>query len=109
MWSGGVSDTEYFNKYSVLEFQKKCIENDLVGGEMIPFLNVLDKGYWSTVASYRDGCQLTLQPNFAQSDRKFKAVEVISLAAVHTDHSGNERSVRLSKSSNRLKVGAEKI
>ena len=74
---------------------------------MIAFLNVLDKGYRSTVAAWRSGCQLTLQPDFSRSYRQFKAIETISSAAVATDRSANERAVRLSKQSKRLKMVLE--
>ena len=74
---------------------------------MIELLNVLDKGYRSTVAAWRSGCQLTLQPDFFKSDRQFKAIETISSTAVATDHSANERAVRLSKKSKRLKSGLD--
>ena len=60
-----------------------------------------------TVASWRAGCQLTLQSDFTQSDRKFRAAKVISYAVVATDCSANERAIRLSKSSRRVKTGAE--
>ena len=75
LWSGGVSDTEYLNKSGILKFQRKFTEDDLVEGEMIPFLNELDKCYRCSVASRRAGCQLTLQPDFASLDRKFKITE----------------------------------
>ena len=61
-----------------------------------------------TVASWRAGCQLTLQSDFTQSDRKFRAAKVISYAVVATDCSANESAVRLSKLSRRLKTDAAK-
>ena len=106
LWSGGVSDTEYLNKSGILEYQKCFAQSDLADGQLVTFTNVLDKGYRSTVAAWRSGSQLILQPDFASSDRKFKTSEVISSAAIATDRSGNERAVRLSKQSKRLKHGA---
>jgi len=109
LWSGGVSDTEYLNKSGILEYQKQFALNDLSDehNNVIAFLNALDKGYRSTVAAWRSGCQLTLQPDFVKPDRQFKAIETISSAAVATDRSANERAVRLSKQSKRLKSGLE--
>ena len=107
LWSGGVSDTEYLNKSGILEYQKYFAQSDLANGQLVTFTNVLDKGYRSTVAAWRSGCQLTLQPDFANSDRKFRTSEVISSAAIATDYSGNERAVRLSKQSKRLQNGAK--
>ena len=93
------------NKSGILEYQKQFALDDLSyeHNNVNLFLNVLDKGYWSTVAAWRSGYQLILQPDFAKSDRQFKAIETISSAAVATDCSANERAVRLSKQSKRLK------
>ena len=106
LWSGGVSDINYLNKSGILEYQQYFTQSDLADGQLVTFTNVLDKGYRSTVAAWRSGSQLILQPDFASSDRKFRTLEVISSAAIATDCSGNERAVRLSKQSKRLKHGA---
>jgi hypothetical protein len=57
------------------------------------------------LAAWRNGHQLTLQPDFAKSDRKFQRKETLSSAQVAADRSGNERAVRLSKMSGYLKRG----
>ena len=51
------------------------VHNDLVDGLVEPFLDVSDKGYRITLEYNDRGGQRTLQPDFAKSDRKFKAVE----------------------------------
>ena len=51
---------------------------------MKAFVNVVIKIYWSTVAAWRSGCQLTLQQDFAIPDRTFKAIETVSSDVVAT-------------------------
>ena len=85
--------------------QKEFAEHDLVDGKNIPVTNVFDKGYRTRLAAWRNGKQLTLQPYFAKSDRKFNRKQTISSAQVAADRSGNERAVRLSKMSGYLKRG----
>ena len=74
-------------------------------GKKILSINVFDKGYRIRLAAWRNGHQLTLQPDFAKSDRKFRRKETLSSAQVAADRSGNERAVRLSKISGYLKRG----
>ena len=47
------------------------------------------------------------QPTFAKADRKFKAKETIQAASVAADRSGNERAVRLVKTSAFVRRGTE--
>jgi len=54
-----------------LSFQELKVHSD------IPFLNILDKGYRCVLAAWRAGRQLTLQPDFANSDRRFNSREVL--------------------------------
>ena len=68
-------------------------------------MNVLDKGYRSIVTAWKAGFQLIIQPDFARSDRQFKALETISSASITKESSSNERAVRLNKQSKRLKTG----
>ena len=71
--------------------------NDSVNGENLPFIICLDKGYRITLACMRIGKQMTLQPDFAKSDRKFNSEQTLSSASVASYRSGNERVVRYSK------------
>jgi hypothetical protein len=105
LWTGNVSDTQYQEESGLFEMQKEFAEHDLVDGKNIPVTNVFDKGYRTRLAAWRNGKQLTLQPYFAKSDRKFNRKQTISSAQVAADRSGNERAVRLSKLSGYLKRG----
>jgi hypothetical protein len=100
LYPGAMSDTDYLNKTGILESQHLFQEKD--GGE--PFLNVLDRGYRSTRAAWRNG-QFVLQPTFAQSDARFTTIGVIHSASVAADRSGNERAVKVSKMSSFVKRG----
>jgi hypothetical protein len=68
-------------------------------------LNVLHKGYRSTLAAQLQG-QHCFQPDFAQCDRKFNGAKTLHSAAVAFVFSGNERAVRLVKMSWVIKKGA---
>ena len=90
---------------TILDDQMAFAQSDLVCGSVKPFLNILDKGYRITLECKERGEQRTLQPDFAKSDRKFKAIESLSSSTVATDRSGNERAVRYSKASGYVKRG----
>ncbi|HSN65142.1 MAG TPA: hypothetical protein VLS94_00795 [Fusibacter sp.] len=92
LWSGAVSDTDYFDSSGILEFQKMFQEAD--ESSKVPFTNIVDKGYRSVLAAWRKGGQLLLQPFFAKSDRKFTSKEVLLSGAVASDRSANERAVK---------------
>jgi hypothetical protein len=104
LYPGAMSDTKYFKETGILEQQKLFQELD---GGVINFLNVLDRGYRVTRAAWKQN-QFVLQPNFASSDRKFNTHETLRSGALAADRSGNERCVRLSKSSNLVKHGLQK-
>ena len=76
--------------------------------KFIAFTNILDKGYRNRLTAWKEGKQLTLQPSFASSDRKFRRKETLSSAVVASDRSGNERAVRLTKMSGYIKRGLDK-
>jgi hypothetical protein len=97
---GAMSDSKYMNETGILEMQKTFADND--GG--LPFTNILDRGYRSTRAAWRQG-QFVLQPTFAKSDKKFSTRDVLRAASVAADRSGNERAVRVSKMSAYVKRG----
>ena len=102
LYPGAMSDTDYLNKTGILEAQYEFQEQD--GGE--PFVNVLDRGYRSTRAAWRNG-QFVLQPTFAESDHRFSTAGVLHTACVAYDRSGNERAVRVSKMSSFVKRGTD--
>ena len=92
LWSGAVSDSDYFDNSGLLEFQTIFQEAD--NSSTLSFTNILDKGYRSVLAAWRKGGQLLLQPFFAKSDRKFSSKEVLLSGAVASDRSANERAVK---------------
>lgn len=65
--------------------------------KVVPFLNIYDKGYRAKMAALRNGKQQVLQPDWADSDRRFSRAETINSASVASDRGGNERSVNVSK------------
>ena len=74
LYPGGISDSKYLNETGILENQKKIQEN--MGDVQI--INVLDRGYRSTKAAWRNG-QFVLQPYICSSDRYFLLKEHYSL------------------------------
>ena len=76
-------------------------------GDGTPVTNMLDRGYRSVRAAMKAGKQKVLQPPFAPSDRKFNTHEIISMAGIASDRSGNERAVKICKSSSYLKRGLD--
>eukprot|EP00957_Ditylum_brightwellii_P204696 15340433-Ditylum_brightwellii.AAC.1 len=73
LWCGAMSDLQYQENTGIFERQHEFCNNDLIEGEYLPFLNGLDKGYHTYLAAWQCGRQLTMQPNFAKSDRKLVA------------------------------------
>ena len=107
LWTGGVGDSEYQTDGTIISDQKDFAQKDCrANGEFNPFIMLLDKGYCIMEIAYREGDgQITLQPDFAKSDQRFKRHEALSSAAVGTDRSGNERAVHLSKQCGLIKNG----
>ena len=106
LWAGCISDSDYQVRAGVLvaleQFVKECsLHSD------IPFTLILDKGYRIVLAAWRAGRQLTLQPDFAKSDRRFTSREVLRSAAVASDRSGNERAVNVAKRAGRISRGLQ--
>ena len=100
LYPGGMSDSKYLNETGILENQKR-IQEDM--GD-VQIINVLDRGYRSTKAAWRNG-QFVLQPTFAHSDKKFLAKGTLQSASIASDRSGNECAVKVCKSSSYLKTG----
>ena len=108
LWTGAVSDTRYQEGSGIFEMQKDYAQSDLVGEKYVPFTNVFDKGYRNRLAAWQTGQQLTLQPEFARSDRKFGRNGTLTSAKIAADKAGNERAVRLTKMSGYVNSGLEK-
>lgn len=81
---------------------------DLVNGIVIPFLNILDKGYRVTAYAFRSGKQLVLQPHFTNAMKNFSTKETLGTAEVASNRSGNERGVNRMKSSKYISNGIRK-
>ena len=107
LFTGGTSDTLYFEKCKALKKQHTFASQDLVLGKVLPFLNILDKGYRCTVEAFRNGEQEVLQPTFAKKGHTFTAKDTLTTASIATDRAGNERAVNRLKSSGYIKGGVE--
>ena len=90
---------------NLLDKQNTFAMEDKVDGKIIPFTNILDKGYRVNLPAWRAGRQEVIQPIFAASDRKFSGRETIHTADVATSRSGNERAVNQTKRSGFIKRG----
>jgi len=66
--TGAINDGGYCDETKIFQKQKQFTEQDTSSPE--PALNVLDKGYRSTLAAKEHG-QQCFQPDFAESDCKF--------------------------------------
>ena len=97
LWPGAVSDSDYNRRAGYLDEQREFQTNDTVDGEVKPFMNIYDKGYRAKMAAYKAGKQEVLQPDWAESDRRFNRTETLGSASVASDRGGNERSVNVSK------------
>jgi hypothetical protein len=105
LWPGAVSDTQYHREEGYLKEQETFQNDDLVqvttegSHEVLPFTNILDKGYRVKLICWRAGKQRTHQPVWRESDRRFTRNETLLTATVATDRGGNERSVKVCKRS----------
>ena len=62
------------------------------------FINIFDKGYRVSLLAAKQG-QTCLQPCFAKSDQQFKRDQLLHSACVAHVRSGNERAVKIAKTS----------
>ena len=88
LWTGAVSDTDYNKRAGYLQEQKQFA-----------------KGYRAKLVAHREGGQLVLQPDFAESDKRFSSSQTLRSASVATDRGGNERAVNVAKRAWFLKRG----
>ena len=76
--------------------------HNLVGGLYIAFTNIYDNIQQRVPCEKRwlgarTGKQLVVQPEWAESDKKFGRKKTMLSASVATDRSGNERAVNVCK------------
>lgn len=106
---GAISDTAFMVKSNILKKQLVFAdEEDVVRseeGEIIPFTNILDKGYRIVRICYKHGRQTRLHQTFAKSDSKFSSEQMLLSATVAADRSGNERCVNRCKLAGYIKRG----
>jgi hypothetical protein len=91
LWHGRVSDSDYNRREGYLQKQQEFQESDLVeiDGklEILPFLNVYDKGYQARTVAWKNGNQGV----------RFNRNETKLSASIASDCGGNERAVNVSK------------
>ena len=90
---------------TIFERQEAFASVDLVDGKVIPFTNILDKGYRVNLPAWRAGKQLVIQPTFKRSDKKFSGRQTVHTADIATTRSGNERAVNRCKQAGFIKRG----
>jgi hypothetical protein len=88
----------------ILKRQQKFSSADLSSKE--PFTHLFDRGFRCTLPAFEAGGQKCIQPHFAKSDRTFNTHEVLTSAQIAALRSGNERAVRTTNISWRIKHGA---
>ena len=96
--AGWVGNTEHREKIRTKVSQ-------LANMEIVPFTQVLDKGYRFSEKNKKCGGQVTVQPIFAKSDHKFGGRDTIYSGSVASLRSGNERFVNVSKRALFIKRG----
>ena len=79
-----------------LEAQEEFQNSDLVLGELVKFMNMLDKGYRARAVNEAHN-QLTARPVFVKSDQRFRGRDTLYSASVASDRGGKERMVNVSK------------
>ena len=63
--TGGIGDSEYVEKSRILQIQNKFVTNDPErDSNIVPFINVFDKGYRVLLKCHKEGEQLCWQPVF---------------------------------------------
>lgn len=105
LWGGHESDSGYHASAGYLQAQAGFQKKDLIDDKIVPFTNVLDKGYRARAVNYNHGEQLTAQPVFGKSDQHFKGSETKYSASLASDRGANERGVNVSKRSGLIKRG----
>jgi len=97
LWTGSIGDSDYVRKAEILKYQEQFANDDSVrdkDGEIIPFVNVFDKGYRVILDCIKHGKQLCWQPVFMKSDKRYGRYATLRTAVVAYVRSGNERSVK---------------
>ena len=105
--TGSISDTQYQKTSGIFETQKEFVLNDLVNSSVKSFVNILDKGYSSSIQAWEVGRQILKQPVFVKSDKTFIREETISFESIVANRSGNERARKRAKESVYVNMGLD--
>jgi hypothetical protein len=88
-----ISDTDYFQKAKILETQQSYLTTH--DNNNISWTIVCDQGFLITLAAFRCGGQIVIQPTFSRGySERFTDIETLFTGGVARDRSGNERAVR---------------
>ena len=71
LWMGAVSATDYNRRAGYVQQQEEFQNIDLVEGQVLPFLNIYNKGYRAKMVAWKNGKQKVLQPDYVNSNRRF--------------------------------------
>jgi len=108
LWVGAITDSQYQDETKIFDKQHQFASTfDRVNNKLVPFVNIVDKGYRINLPAWRAGRQTVLQPIFSKSDRMFTGTETAVSGSIASDRSGNERAVKYSKISSVLKRGLQ--
>ncbi len=99
-----MSNTEYNKSAGYLKEQETFQQIDTADAKMVPFLNIYNKGYQAREVCRRYG-QLTAQPAFCKSGKRFTGTNKLYSASIALDSGGNERAVLVSKRCGVIKWG----
>ena len=101
LWTGRVSDSDYNRREGYLQKQQEFQEIDLVeiDGKLdvLPFLNVYDKGYRASTVAWKTRNQGVLQPTFAPRKGGSMEEKQNSLHPLHLIVGGMKEQLMLAK------------
>jgi hypothetical protein len=90
------------------DFLRTSVNHEHDVSRNITFTIVLDRGYRITLDAMRRGGHFVLQPIFVNdADQQFTTEQVLHTSTVAKDRAGNERAVRYSKTSHKIKHGLQ--
>ena len=69
LWVGAITDSQYQNETEIFPKQHEfASKTDRVNDKLVPFVNIVDKGYRINLPAWRAGRQTVLQPIFSKSN-----------------------------------------
>ena len=79
----------------------------MVNSSVKSFVNILDKGYSSSIQAWEVGRQILKQPVFVKSDKTFIREETISFESIVANRSWNDRARKRAKESVYVNMGLD--